>query len=469
MRPEAVVAAPSPPAPAAADAPAASPAWSPLIRVAFRIAFLWFLTFALLGGNGTIFGVFPVLGGWVYNALMWTPNQLTPWIAVHLFHLGGLAASRHQTGSGDTAQDWIMNGMYLAFAVAGGLLWTLAAALRGNRRKEYTALHAWLRFLLRLTWGMYMLTYGFAKVFPMQMPPLSLGILNEPVGGMAPMTMLWAAIGLHPLYEIICGLAEVIGGVLILFRRTALLGALVSAFVIANVVPFNFFFDVPVKLFAAKRLLACLFLAVPDVRALFDFFWLHRPAATRSTWAPSLSRRWARITLRVMEAAFTLAFPLLIPWNYSQAWRQNVIAKRTLSPLLGAWHLDAAHPATGAFITGDGVPATDFCIDTVAHGMRRAADGQLWRTSLHLEADKHLLAICAYGGGETKYAWHMPDADQVILTTIPSEAPKPGGKTPAKPALSFTPQVVFFTRTPIPAHYFLLDRGFHFINEWGYE
>lgn len=466
---EAVVLDPSPLAPAATDVPAGSPAWSPLTRVAFRIAFLWFLTFALVCGNGTIFGIVPVLGGWVYNALMWAPNQLTPWLAVHLFHLTGLGASRHPTGSGDTAQDWIMNGVYVVFAVAGGLLWTLIAALRGNRRKEYTVLHAWLRFLLRLTCGMFMLTYGFAKVFPMQMPPLSLGILNEPVGSMAPMTMLWAAIGLHPVYEIICGLAEVIGGVLILFRRTALLGSLVSAFVMTNVLLFNLFFDVPVKLFAANLLLGCLFLAVPDARALFDFFWLHRPAAARATWAPSLSRRWARITLRVVEVGFTLAFLLLIPWNYSQGWRQTVLAQRTSSPLLGAWHLDAAHPSTGAFITGDGLPATDFYIDTVAHGMRRATNGQLWRTSLDLQAEKHLLTIYAYGGRETKYSWQMPDANHLILTTVPPDAPKLSGHSPAKPAPSFTPQVVSFTRTPTPAHYSLLERGFHFINEWGYE
>ena len=465
MTTEAVIAEP-----AALDTSVTSSAWSPLTRIAFRVAFLYFFFFALLCGNGTIFGIIPVAGGWVYNVLMWLPNRLTLWLGLHVFHLTGLAAHRHSTGSGDTAQDWIMNGMYVALALAGGLLWTLAAVPRGSRRNEYSTLHAWLRFLLRLTCGMFMLTYGFAKVFPLQMPPISVGILNEPVGNMSPMTMLWAAIGLHPVYQVICGLAEVIGGVLILFRRTALLGALISAFVMTNVLLYNLFFDVPVKLFAANLLLACLFLAVPDLRSLFDFFWLHKPAAAHATWIPPLPRRWARITLRIVEIAFTFAFLILTPWNMGQAWRNNEAAQHKQSPLIGSWHLDAAHPATGAFITAEGAPASDLYIDSVHRAFTRSVDGQLWRTSLQADDKTHTLTIYPYGlSGITKYSWQMPDPQHLILTSVPPDAPEPRTKTPAKPGPPFTPQTVSFTHTATPAHYFLLDRKFHFVNEWGYE
>jgi hypothetical protein len=43
---------------------------------------------------------------------------------------------------------------------------------------------------------------------------------------------------------------------------------------------------------------------------------------------------------------------------------------------------------------------------------------------------------------------------------------KPSGKAPP-PAAPFTTQTVSFTRIPLPAHYPLLDRGFHFVNQWG--
>ena len=41
-------------------------------------------------------------------------------------------------------------------------------------------------FLLRLNVGMGMLQYGFYKVFPVQMQPPNLAVLNEPVGNTCP-------------------------------------------------------------------------------------------------------------------------------------------------------------------------------------------------------------------------------------------------------------------------------------------
>src|SRR5580700_10448999 len=334
------------PSPAANEA--AHTGWPLLTRISFRIAFLYFSLFVFVSRNGNLLALFPVVGGWINHWLIWLPDHASEWAGQHIFHLTGLAAHWHGTGSGDTALNWIENGLYVVGSVAGGLVWTLASELRRGGRREYSTLHAWLRFLLRLTCGYFMLQYGLAKVFPLQMAPISIGILNEPVGNMSPMTMLWGLIGLHPMYEVFCGLAEVTGGVLILFRRTALAGALVSAFVMTNVLLYNMFFDVPVKLFAASLLLACLYLAVPDLRALFDFFWLHKPAAPAAVWVPPASRRWYRMTLRTVEIIFTFGPLILIPIFIGMGWKQNLKAMRTPSPLLGAWHLDAAHPATGA-------------------------------------------------------------------------------------------------------------------------
>ncbi len=252
-----------------AESPAAPPApWNPATRLGFRIAFLYFFCFSFLFGNGTLFHAFPVVGDWIEDKLNWPFNHLSEFIGQHLFHLTGIAAHWHPSDSGDTTMTWIQNGRFFTFALAGGILWTFIAHLRNNRRTEYRTLHAWLRFVLRLTCGMFMVTYGLVKVFPFQMPAPSIAVLIEPVGNMAPMTFLWNLIGLNPVYEIICGSAEVLGGILLLYRRTSLAGALFSTFVMANVVIFNFCYDVPVKLFAANLLLGCIFLALPDALSL---------------------------------------------------------------------------------------------------------------------------------------------------------------------------------------------------------
>ena len=437
--------------------------WTPLGRIAFRIAFLYFFCFLFLYGNGSLLQIFPVVGDWVNNVLTWPMNQLAEWTGRHIFHLIGLAGTWHPTGSGDTALHWILNGLFLVFALAGGLLWTALAVIQGSRRTEYQTLYAWLRFLLRLTVGMFMVNYGTAKVYPLQMAPLSIAILNEPVGQSSPMTLLWSLIGMNPVYESICGFAEVLGGALILFRRTALAGALFSAFVLVNVVLYNFFFDVPVKLFAANLLLATLFVMLPDLGALFSFFWLHKPAAPAGVWVPAASRRPFRIAIRTVEVAYTIAFLVAMPILVGIAWHKTQVAARTPSPLVGAWHLEPIHPASGAFITGGGLPASDLYVDTVSRAFTRSTDGVLWRTNLNLNTSTHTISIRPYGGQPVKYSWHMPDPDHLTLTAVPEETFKQKAvpKTP--------PAVLTFSRTPTLAHYPLLDRGFHFVNEWGLE
>jgi hypothetical protein len=442
--------------------PIAEP-WSPFARLAFRIVFLYFFCFLFFLGNGTPFDLFPVVGDWIDGVLTWPFNHLSEWTGEHLFHLTGLAAHWHPTGSGDTTLNWILNGLFIAFSLAGGLVWTLVAMLRGNRRKEYKTMYAWLRFGLRISCGAFMLNYGLAKVFPFQMAPISVGILNEPVGNMSPMTFLWALIGMNPIYEIICGAAEVIGGILLFYRRTALLGALISAFVMTNVVLYNFFFDVPVKIFAVNLLMALIFLTVEDMGALLKFFWLHKAVAPAATWIPPSRKRWYRITLLVVEWVFCLGFLIMMPIQDGIGWFQTVKAEQERTPLVGSWKIDTAHLPKDVFITGDGLPASDLYIDNAVRAFTRATDGALWRTRLKLDAKAHTMRIDCFPSKSMNYSYQMPDNDHLMLTATAPEDAKPEEKAKFQ---SFT---LALKRTPTLAHYPLLDRGFHYVNQWGLE
>ena len=435
--------------------------WTPLGRAAFRIAFLYFVCFIFFSGNGTIFEIFPVVGDWISSVLDWPIQHLAEWTGNHVFHLTGIAAKWHPTGSGDTTLNWISAGILVIFSLAGGLLWTIIAAVRGHRRTEYQTLYAWLRFGLRLTCGMFMMIYGLAKLYPHQMAPISIAVLNEPVGQSSPMTLLWSLLGMNPLYEIICGAAEVVGGVLFLFRRTALAGALLSSFVMTNVVLYNFFFDVPVKLFAMNLLLASMFVVLPDVPALFSFFWKHQPSAPSGVWIPPVSRKGFRIATRVIELVFVIGFLVYMPIMSGISWFQYKAAARVATPLLGAWKVDAGQSLAGPFIDPEGRRITDLYLDTAVRAFSRSTDRALWRTQVKLDRSKQTIRLGNYGGEPVTYAWKTPDADHLVLTSTPPEKPAKGA--------SITPAVVTLTRTPIPDHYPLLDRGFHFINQWGLE
>lgn len=432
--------------------------WSPLTRVLFRTTFVYLLLFIFFCGNGSIFQYWGSAGQWIDTKLMWPLMRLSEWVSVHLFHNTGLAASFHDTGSGDTVMNWVLVMVELVLALMGGLVWTAIAIARGNRRVEYTTAYAWLRFLLRLSAGMFMMSYGLAKLIPLQMAPISIAVLNEPVGNMSPMTMLWSLIGLNPLYEIVCGAAEVLGGVLILFRRTALLGALLSAFVMTNVLLYNLFFDVPVKLFAANLLLALLFITLPDVPALFRFFWLHQPAAPAGVWIPPAERRSFRMTTRLIEIIFVATFLLWMPMSAYMSWKKHLQAIRAGSPLVGAWQVE---DRVGRLEGPEHDAITMIYVDDPTRAFARGMSGVLWRTWMSPNLKAGTVKLGVYGNDPYTFQMNAVDADHFVLAVVAPKDPKT--------AKNFKPLTVALTRIPLPSHYPLLDRGFHWVNEWGLE
>lgn len=256
------------------DAGSPVPRWSHPARWAFRFWFAYFALYLAMHGNVTLFALIPVIGFPIQVALAKPSQALAMWLGKHVFHLSGIAATWHGGGSGDTALHWLQALGFVLVAALASLIWSAL----DWRRPNYALLHVWLRFFLRLTLGVGMLAYGFAKLFPLQMRVPSFAILNNTYGNSSPMTLLWTMIGLHPGYEVVCGAFEVIAGILILVRRTATLGAIVSFAVMLNVFLYNLFFDVPVKLYAGNLLLFALFLMLPEARALWDFFVQRRPA-----------------------------------------------------------------------------------------------------------------------------------------------------------------------------------------------
>ena len=434
--------------------------WSPLTRLAFRFAFCYFMLFALCCGNATIWEIIPFhIGEHLEDWFNWPFTHAGQWLAQHLFHIQGVGAKLHDTGSGDTAIAWIALGVMLAVAILATLAWTIVDESK-PRGTTYPKLLGWFRFTIRLTLGYAMLNYGMAKLFPLQMAPPSLAVLNEPFGNLSPMTLLWTMIGYNPLYEMICGAAEVLAGVLILFRRTALAGALLTAFVVTNVVLYNFFFDVPVKLYAAHLLLMSLVVVVPDLRALFGFFWLHTPTAPTAPWSPWPRRPIKRLHMGqdtlIIGVCTLLAVGSAGVELGQSAWHQRAGMLHP-APLTGQWHVDSAllDGKPKPYPTGDGLPMTDLFLEPSGRTMLRDSATVLWRAHAKYDEKKHMLTLASEFAGLIDYAVAQPDGSHLVLTPTGKEAKTVG--------------VLTLTRVPLPAHYPLLDRGFHWVNEWGLE
>lgn len=126
-------------------------------------------------------------------------------------------------------------------------------------------------WLLRLWLAVYLLIYGWSKVFHMQMGYADFSDALIQYGEMSPMGLLWRFMAFSPTVQLLAGIAEVTAGVLLLVRRTVWLGALLAAIDMSVVFLLNLTFDVPVKQLSGLMMLAGLILLIPNIVRLGRF------------------------------------------------------------------------------------------------------------------------------------------------------------------------------------------------------
>jgi uncharacterized membrane protein YphA (DoxX/SURF4 family) len=307
-------------------------AWSPARRVAFRFCFVYLGLFCI---STQIFGGFFPVSKVEIPALAsrWPMRQITFWTAAHIFH-AKLPLVYSNSGSGDKTFDWVLSFWLLAVAaVATGIASTV-----DRKRQDYGTLYKWFRLFIRFALASEMLLYGMDKLVPLQMPFPSLLRLLEPFHDFSPMGVLWYSIGASPAYEIFAGCAEVLGGVLLIFPRTTMLGALVSLADLTQVFALNMTYDVPVKLFSFHLLLLAVFLLASEFERLADFFFSNRAVAPSMQAELFQTRRANRFAL-VAQIVLGL---WLIGANAYSSWDgwYTYGGGHPKSPLYGIWDVE---------------------------------------------------------------------------------------------------------------------------------
>jgi hypothetical protein len=315
---------PLPPAGAATTAPG----WSLLARVAYRFAASYFAMFLV---PTVLFRPLDLLvAGWL--GVSPTLMNLRP------------------SGSGDKTVDWLHALTLVTLAVVATVVWSVL----DRKRREYTTALAWTRLTLRYALAWVMLSYGLAKVFPTQFQPPLDSRLVQRLGDFSPMGLLWSFMGASMGYTIFSGAMETLGGLLLLFRRTALTGALSTAAVMTNVFALNMFYDVPVKLYSFQLLVMALVIAAPDLGRLFRFAVLHKPTDPPAPAGPVFAARGWRVVSGVGKGimlGLLIVQALIMYARYSVPPRVQGRIAYAQSGARGAWH-----PLTGTYRV-EGFPA----------------------------------------------------------------------------------------------------------------
>jgi hypothetical protein len=173
--------------------------------------------------------------------------------------LFGVAATQHPTGSGDTGLSYVMLFLFASVATLGTAVWSVVQRHAPHHRRLAAAHLIYVRFAL----GTILLSYGVVKVWKTQFPLPSAAMLMTPAGAFPSGDFLWAFMGVSTAYSVFTGVIEMLAGTLLYFRRTALVGAVLGAGVMANVAMLNLAYDVPVKQFSLHLLGFALYIAAP--------------------------------------------------------------------------------------------------------------------------------------------------------------------------------------------------------------
>ena len=265
----------------------------PIARFLYRFV----AAYLLLYNAAALFGLLPWIGRYGYYVdRFW--NVVVLWTEKSVLGMSTLSSLK-VSGSGDTSFLWARTACMLALALPAAVAWSIF----GREWGRESILRDLIRVSARYRLAAVLIGYGVAKLVPPgQFPAPSGARLLEPIGRLSPMGMLWVFMGASTPYKVFSGAMEITGGLLLLLRRTAPLGSVVSAGVILNIVLLNFCYDVPVKLFSLNLLFMAGFLAWPDLRRIANVLVLNRAAEPARLEPP-----WTGAVVRVMALALKVA------------------------------------------------------------------------------------------------------------------------------------------------------------------
>ncbi|MUM19301.1 hypothetical protein FZI91_08350 [Mycobacterium sp. CBMA271] len=312
--------------------------WTPWQKLGFRLLFT-------IGGGILVLSVYD-------NVLLFNLLEPVLWLTAQIgsFLLYGRGIDITFSAGGDLLWMWCYHLGWIVVALVITAIWTAWDRHRPNYRGLASSLWIFARFGLAIS----MIMYGIAKAIPTQMGFMALPDRQlQLVGDTSLFNTLWGFMGASDPYSTATGLVELISGLLLLWNRTWVLGALGSVFAMAQVFLLNMTYDVPVKQLSGELFLIAVAVTAP--------LWpnLVRVAFNRSATEPvrlwpalGTNRRWLRRTGIVLKFGLASVMTALIALQSASVYATY---RTPTSNLDGVWH------------------ATSFTIDGLAVNLNQTA------------------------------------------------------------------------------------------------
>jgi hypothetical protein len=377
-------------------------------------------------------------------------HVIAPWTGRHILHLG-YPITVFQGESGDTTYNYVVVFCELMLALVATIVWSWL----DRKRPGYGSLRQWFWLYLRFVLAQFMIGYGARKVIKTQFPDLRPSDLMTTYGQSTPMHLLWNFMEASKSYTFFAGAVEMLGGILLIVPRFALLGSLVSIGAMGNVFILNMSYDVPVKLLSFHLLVMSVLLAAPDLRRLADLFIFNRRAEP-AHWPPLFERKWLNIGFLGVQLAFGL-FMVGSTLRESYRFYETSGNGAPTLPLHGIWVVDEFRidkQMQPPFLPDDGA-WQQLVFDDHDELLIQLKSGRRERYYQKVDIAKKTLSLSRRADQPPQKGqldFNFPGADSMLLSGIFD-----GRQIHARLHHVSTPQFILTTR------------GFHWINEYPFN
>ncbi|MCQ6958143.1 hypothetical protein [Mucilaginibacter aquariorum] len=419
--------------------------WSPLRKLALRFFLLFFIQYIIFNPNGVLPNI-----DILYEIYIGPIHKLIVWFAANVLHLGE-PITIFTNGSGDTTYDYVLLLFIVITAVIGGIIWTVA----DRKARNYNNLFYWLTVIVRYYVAITMVTYGCLKIIKLQFPGPSPDRLIQPFGNASPMGLAWTYMGYSTGFNYFTGMAELSCGLLLFFRKTATLGAIVGLVVAGNIMAINYSFDVPVKLLSTMLVVMCLYLLSKDAIRLINFFFLNKAAQPANLGPHTFKKRWKNITLTTVKYILVIYTVGMNFYGDVQAMSQyGDKAKRP--PLYGIYNVQSfvRNKDTIPPLKTDTTRWDKLTISYEGRAKVFMSDDTSRTHDFKIDTLKHTIVMYNYADTVNKayYTYSQPQKDILQLKG------------------TFKKDSVTINLKKIDLNKFrLINRGFHWVNEYPYN
>jgi len=296
-------------------------------RFALHFTFAYWILYCfptvILGAARPLIGSLGKLGIDTEQASLWMGKAMSvhteykrkavDWVNESL--LGQAPINYLPSGSGDKTEDFVYLLFCFGAAIVVAIVWSIITFWR---KVDQTWIRDLLRTYMRYYLAFMMLGYGLAKAGFIttqftQTGEISDYALEKTFGQSSPMGLVWTFLAASPSYTFFAGLGEVTGAILLVFRRTATLGALMTFGVMLNVMMLNFCYDIPVKQFSFHLVVMALLIAAADFDRLGKVLLLNRPTEASNLLRPPFAKNkfafWAHLVVKMIVVACAFAIP----------------------------------------------------------------------------------------------------------------------------------------------------------------